>query len=116
MRSAPENREPAADQAASSQRTDMQGSKSEGNTTAPKLSPQTKWKQANPVALWSHSATRSAIRRGLLTPPAACEQCGKPGKLDAHHDVWTAPLDVQFWCRSCQRRHHAAERRKAGAS
>lgn len=71
------------------------------------------WNAENPVATWAHMATRSAIRRGLLVRPDACEQCGKPGRTDAHHDSHASPLAVQFWCRSCHRLHHNAERKSS---
>jgi hypothetical protein len=68
----------------------------------------------NPVARWSHVAVASALRRGILTKPDACEACGKAGSLDAHHEDHRLALDVRWWCRACHVAHHVRAR-KAGA-
>ncbi|OJU51139.1 MAG: hypothetical protein BGO03_01775 [Mesorhizobium sp. 61-13] len=81
-------------------------------TETTKTTPQARWRERNPLATWAHAATRSALRRGLLVPPDACEKCGKAGRLDAHHDDHHDPLSVRFWCRACHRQHHAAARRE----
>ncbi len=103
----PEMPKPAADKATGFQKAD----KNTPNIKPLKPSPQAKWKSRNPLALWAHSATRSAIKRGLLVPPKDCQACGKVAPLDAHHDDWTDPLSIKFWCRSCHRQHHAAMRK-----
>lgn len=82
--------------------------------TSHKQTPQEKWKAANPLASWAHSATRSAVRRGLLTPQP-CEVCGS-GKVDAHHPDHRNPLRVAWLCRLHHRQHHAAERKAGGAA
>jgi hypothetical protein len=71
-----------------------------------KLSPQARWKAANPQAVWAQHALRSAIKRGLIVP-GPCEACGKL-PTDAHHDDYGRPMDVQWLCRL----HHRAVHRK----
>jgi hypothetical protein len=61
---------------------------------------QQRWRARNPIADWAHSATRSAIRRGLLQRQD-CAVCGDPD-TDAHHPDHSNPLNVIFLCR----RHH----------
>jgi len=78
-------------------------------TTAPH-NPQKAWRERNPLAYWAHSATRSAIRRGLITPQP-CEICGKPA--EAHHPDHANPLRVQWLCRLHHKRLHA-QLRKGG--
>jgi hypothetical protein len=63
---------------------------------------QERWRARNPLAAWSHGATRAALRRGLLVR-GVCEVCGS-AKTDAHHPDHRQPLKVRWLCR----RHHKA--------
>lgn len=74
---------------------------------------QTRWKAANPLAVWAHIAARSAERRGLIARPDRCERCKAVGAVDAHHADHTLPLVVTWLCRRCHRWHHAETRRAA---
>lgn len=76
-----------------------------------KPSRQERWRQRHPLAYWAHSATRSAIRRGLLLRPDRCECCGEPGPVEAHHPDHHDPLRVVWLTRRCHKRLHAAARR-----
>lgn len=67
---------------------------------------QKRWRERNPVAAWAHSAVRSAIRRGILTP-RSCEVCGDE-KAEFHHPNHRLPLHGQWLCR----KHHKAEHRR----
>jgi len=73
---------------------------------------QARWRQQNPVAAWAHSATRSAVRRGLIMPQP-CEECGGNGKVDAHHPDHRFPLQVKWLCRRCHKAEH--KRMRGGA-
>jgi hypothetical protein len=72
---------------------------------------QRRWRKNNPLAVWAQSALRSALKRNLITPPSACECCGKPGPLEAHHPDHRDPLRVVWLTRRCHRRLHAKENR-----
>lgn len=72
-----------------------------------KYAAQRAWKKRNPLAVWAHAATRSAIRRGLLVP-RPCTVCGDP-KADAHHEQYETPLRVEWLCRRHHRQHHLAK-------
>lgn len=67
-------------------------------------SPQQRWRERNPLADWSHSATRSAIRRGLITRQP-CAVCGAR-ETDAHHPNYLHPLEVRWLCRVHHKRLH----------
>jgi len=60
----------------------------------------------------AHSAVRNAIRRGDLVRPDTCSECGAVGKIEASHDDYARPLDVEWLCRRC---HSRKDRRLANA-
>ena len=72
---------------------------------------QKKWYQAyrkrqqlNPIERFKQSARRRlryAIETGKLAAPLRCVQCGKPGKVHAHHNDYTKPLSVLWVCYVC---------------
>ena len=45
--------------------------------------------------------------RGGLLHRQPCESCGAP-KSEAHHDDYTKPLEVRWFCRQCHKALHAA--------
>lgn len=57
----------------------------------------------------AREAVKRAIRRGALTRPPICEQCLKPGRIEAAHHDYTQQLAVRWLCVSCHRRWDAAE-------
>ncbi|RUU86112.1 hypothetical protein EOB59_29975 [Mesorhizobium sp. M7A.F.Ca.MR.176.00.0.0] len=73
--------------------------------------PQARWKQANPQAVWAHQALRSALNRGLVIQ----EPCRVCGALDAeaHHPDYDRPMDVDWLCRLHHRREHKRMRCEA---
>lgn len=77
-----------------------------------KFAVQKRWRDANPVATSAHSATRSAIRRGLVTP-GPCEQCGTD-KAEAHHPDYSRPMHVERFCRQYHKAEHAKLRGPTG--
>lgn len=62
------------------------------------------WKSNNFDKRKAHNKVLTAIRAGRLVKSIACECCGSKEPLDAHHDDYSAPLDVRWLCRRC---HHA---------
>ena len=76
-----------------------------------KPTPQEAWRLRHLQATWAHSATRSAIRRGLIQPQP-CAVCGDP-KAEAHHPDYDRPLLVEWLCR---KHHKAAHPKKRGVS
>ena len=55
----------------------------------------------------AHEAVRRAIKKGVLTRPTSCTQCGNSKmRIEAHHHRGYAKenqLDVVFLCTSCHR-------------
>jgi hypothetical protein len=73
-----------------------------------------RWNARNPErAALSKAATdkvRTAIQRGILARPSACEECGISGKrIEAAHHDYTRPLDVRWLCVPCHRRWDATK-------
>jgi hypothetical protein len=56
----------------------------------------------------------SAIRSGRLVRQP-CKRCGTKKNVQAHHDDYSKPLDVEWLCFDCHRDEHAG-RFKGGAS
>jgi hypothetical protein len=53
--------------------------------------------------------TCNAIRHGLLSRPDHCQRCCTPCKPSAHHENYTLPLAVQWFCRKC---HNLVDRER----
>lgn len=51
-------------------------------------------------------AVQRALRRGELARPDACEVCGAPGHVQAHHRDYRRPLLVTWACRRCHGMGH----------
>ncbi|RWX63316.1 hypothetical protein EN780_24090 [Mesorhizobium sp. M4B.F.Ca.ET.089.01.1.1] len=68
------------------------------------MTPQAKWKLANPKAVWAQNALRSAVKRGLVIQ-LPCEQCGSLD-AEAHHPDYDRPMQVRWLCRLHHRRMH----------
>ena len=53
----------------------------------------------------AYRVVRNAVRRGeLIRQPCAC---GK--RAQAHHEDYARPLEIQWLCPSCHRRHHLSK-------
>lgn len=57
----------------------------------------------------AHTKVAAAIRSGRLIPAMACQRCGHDFSeygREAHHPDYGRPLDVEWLCRRCHRKHH----------
>lgn len=55
----------------------------------------------------AHRAVARALKSGRLRKPHACEGCGEPRSLHAHHEDYREPLNVVWLCPRCHRHHHS---------
>jgi hypothetical protein len=46
-----------------------------------------------------------AVKNGSLKKQP-CEKCGSTGRVNAHHEDYTKPLDVMWLCYTCHRELH----------
>lgn len=63
---------------------------------------------SDPLRKRARNLAQAAIRRGRLVRQP-CERCGM-GDTHAHHDDYSAPLNVRWFCESCHRLEHQAIR------
>ncbi|MEZ5781838.1 MAG: hypothetical protein R3D70_09435 [Rhizobiaceae bacterium] len=86
--------------------------------SADELSPQAKWNREHPFELFTHQIVRSALKRGFIEKgPCSVEGCSDR-ETEAHHEDYSRPLAVTWFCRKHHQQHHAALRAAArdGAS
>jgi len=60
--------------------------------------------------LAAHDRVAKAVAKGKLTVPERCEKCNKKRFLEAHHEDYTKPLEVQWLCQSCHRKTHTVRK------
>ena len=83
--------------------------------STPIVSRQRLWQLRFPDRRKAHNFVSAALAAGRLHKPSGCEQCGAIGGLDGHHADYSAPLTVQWLCRSCHCRRHPRKLVKTGA-
>ena len=61
-----------------------------------------------PAKIAARKAVMKAINSGVIVRPDACSECGKLGKIEAHHDSYAPEhrLNVRWFCRQCHATHH----------
>lgn len=42
-----------------------------------------------------------AVAAGQIVRPASCEDCGRSGRVQGHHEDYSRPLAVRWLCRGC---------------
>lgn len=82
---------------------------------------QRQWNEANLArmapARRARSRVREAVLKGALVRPSACQQCGRPVRVEAAHEDYSRPLDVRWLCRTCHVRwDHADPKTTKGAA
>lgn len=63
------------------------------------------WRSSNPEKRRAHYIVQNAIRFGRLVRPKNCSQCGLGDQIiEAHHEDYGKPLQIEWLCPSCHRR------------
>jgi ribosomal protein S27AE len=65
-----------------------------------------RYRKVHPGKVYAHKVTQEAIRNSELMRPDKCEQCGKGGIIDSHHDDYAKVLEVRWLCRWCHQEWH----------
>ncbi len=55
----------------------------------------------------AQSAVRTAVYKGRLSKPDACEICGKVCIAHGHHEDYSKPLSVTWLCPACHAEKHS---------
>lgn len=69
------------------------------------------WRARNPEKVRAHQAVKRALKSGRLRKGPCAHRRRKGGchgRIEAHHDDYTKPLDVTWLCS----KHHGADRRQ----
>lgn len=108
----PDKQNPGSRAAAGARETVIAGERDNPEAIAnraPNSTPQARWRARNPLKHWAHSATRTALRLGLIAkePCAVCGAC----EAEAHHPDHLNHLAVVWLCRAHHKALHTALRR-----
>jgi len=49
---------------------------------------------------------RYEVRMGRIVKPSACDSCNNELKVEAHHEDYDKPLDVNWYCNPCHKSKH----------
>jgi ribosomal protein S27AE len=64
------------------------------------------YKEKNPEKHAAHMAVSYAIKKGILRRPARCPGCKQLTKVQAHHDDYSKPMIVKWFCAKCHKAEH----------
>jgi len=67
---------------------------------------QKKWVSNNPEKRAAHLILNNSLRRGEITKPDSCQDCGRTGRIHGHHHDYTKPIDVEWLCANCHADRH----------
>lgn len=71
------------------------------------LAQQVEYKKKNRHKINARFRVTNAIRRGKMVRGTKCESCGiQEGKMEAHHEDYSKPLEVKWMCFVCHRKKH----------
>jgi len=65
-----------------------------------------RWVKRNKEKRVAHYAVSNAVRDGRLDKQDACTKCGSKKRIEAHHEDYSKPLDVEWLCLKCHRAKH----------
>jgi hypothetical protein len=54
----------------------------------------------------AHYLVAKYVLKGILVNPRLCQKCGSKGRVEAHHDDYSKPLDVLWLCPPCHALRH----------
>lgn len=63
-----------------------------------------RWNARNPEKRRAHNVVGNEIKQGRLDRPAECARCKATGPVQASHDDYSKPLEIEWLCIPCHRR------------
>ena len=70
------------------------------------LAYQKQWGKDNPLKVKARNLIRTETRAGRLVRPKCCEDCGREGRVVAHHEDYAKPYAIDFLCYPCHAIRH----------
>lgn len=59
------------------------------------------WRERRPGATRAHNVVAWALKTGKLVRPERCSRCERGGRIEAHHESYDRPLEVEWLCARC---------------
>lgn len=69
----------------------------------------------NPEKYHARKTLMNRVYSGKVLRPDKCSQCGSGKKIEAHHEDYDKPLDVEWLCRECHLKLHKNKKNKESA-
>lgn len=61
----------------------------------------------------AHEAVHYSCKYGDLERPDKCPECGESGRrIEAHHEDYSEPLNIEWLCSSCHKSLHVRQNRR----
>jgi hypothetical protein len=64
------------------------------------------WKGRNPEKWKIYKMIYRERKAGRLVPPRECEICGESKPVEAHHEDYSKPLEINWFCHVCHLKYH----------
>jgi len=62
----------------------------------------------------AHQLIYAAIKKGRIIKPTSCEWCGSAKRIQAHHEDYNQPFEIDWLCEKCHRARHEVWRALTG--
>ena len=59
-----------------------------------------------PEKILAHRKVWAAKLLGIMSTPEGCDECGSDFKIEAHHEDYSKPLEVEWLCKKCHAKRH----------
>ena len=70
------------------------------------VSNRSEYRKKNRIEVNARNLIYKHISRGKMVRGNMCNNCGGEGKMQAHHDDYSKPLEVKWLCKVCHRHKH----------
>jgi hypothetical protein len=91
-------------------RYDARGRRGDSSSEATRRA-RAKWAREHKAEIRAHGIVSHAIRSGRLKRPEICSACPTRGKIEAHHEDYSKPLEVTWLCKKCHSKTWTKDRK-----
>ena len=64
------------------------------------------WRRKNKAKASAHAKVSRALLSGNLVRPVRCSDCGNETDIQAHHEDYSKPIEVEWLCQPCHKKRH----------